>query len=78
MDLIPLKGRFLEALKSSNSLHSLKYNITPENRPGPKRKRNDRLQTIHFQGRTVSFREGNFHPKIGKMIQFDEHISQMG
>ena len=32
--------------------------FAPENRPGPKRK--DHLPTIHFQVRTVSFREGSY------------------
>ena len=32
--------------------------IAPENRPGPKRKR-ESIPTIHFQVRAISFREGN-------------------
>ena len=35
-----------------------KINIARENRPGPKRKRH--LPTIHFQGRSVGFRESSF------------------
>ena len=34
-------------------------NIAPENRPDPKRKR-ESIPTIHFQVRTVSFRDGIF------------------
>ncbi len=37
--------------------------FAPENRPKPKRKR-DRIPIIHFQVRTVSFREGNFSELI--------------
>ena len=37
-------------------------NIAPENRPSQKE---SSLPTIHFQGRTLSFREGNSKPQHG-------------
>ena len=46
-------------------------NIALENRPGPKRKR-ESLPTIHFQGRTVSFRDGiSLHSKLDIFSQFE-------
>ena len=45
----------------SQNLPSLKLTTkAPENRPGPKRKFNRVIPTIHFQVRTVSFREGRW------------------
>ncbi len=56
--------RFRPKLRSTNNtqhLPSLKLTANaPENRVFPKRKR-ESVPTIHFQGRTVSFREGNYH-----------------
>ena len=41
----------------ADTLPETNSNFAPENRPGPKRKR-ESIPTIHFQVRTVSFREG--------------------
>ncbi len=53
----------INCLQYLNTVPSTNSEFTPENRPGPPPKGNIRkresIPTIHFQVRTVSFREGN-------------------